>query len=277
MGSELKNDLTMLIGGTGKTGRRVAQRLQHLGVPFRIGSRSASPAFDWEDRRTWRQALDGVSRAYVTYYPDLCVPGAVDVVGAFFAEAVVAGVEKLVFLSGRGEIEAERAESALRACGADWTILRCSFFSQNFSESFVLDPILAGDVALPVRAVGEPFVDADDIADVAVAALTEQRHSRQLYELTGPRALTFAAAIEEIARVTGRDIRYMPVTLEEYRAALAETHVPADIIELIVYLFGTVLDGRNTPVADGVQRALGRPPRDFSEYVQQAAANGVWG
>jgi len=252
-----RNEVTLVVGGTGKTGRRVVERLQRLGLPLCVGSRSGQPAFNWEDRKTWPSALGGVTRAYVSYYPDVCVPGAVETVRSFFAYAVNAGVKRLVFLSGRGEVEAEQAEQALQASGADWTILRCSFFSQNFSENFFLDPILAGEVALPVAPVGEPFVDAEDIADVAVAALTQPGHSGQLYELTGPRALTFADAIAEIARVTGRNIRYASVSAEEYRAALLQT--------------------RNTPVTDGLQRSLGRGPRDFTEYVQRAAASGVWG
>src|SRR5215813_1746993 len=240
-------DVTLVVGGTGKTGRRVVERLQKLGHPLRVGSRSAKPSFDWEDRKTWAPSLNGITQAYITYYPDLCVPGAVETVQAFFSQAAEAGVKKLVLLSGRGEVEAENAEQALKSCGVDWTILRCSFFSQNFSESFFLDPILAGEVALPVGSVAEPFVDAEDIADVAVAALTQPGHSRQLYELTGPRALTFADAIAEIARATKRDIRYLPISPEDYRAALLQAQVPNEVIELILYLFGTVLDGRNTP------------------------------
>lgn len=269
--------MTLVVGGTGKTGRRVVERLQRLGLPYRVGSRTAQPAFDWEDRATWSAALDGIAKAYVTYYPDLAVPGAAEKVQAFFAQAIDAGVKKLVLLSGRGEAEAQHAEEILKACDVDWTILRCSFFSQNFSENFFLDPILAGEVALPVPRVGEPFVDVEDVADVAVAALTQPGHSRQLYELTGPRALTFADAIGEIAYRTGRDIRYLSITADEYRAAMLEAQVPGDIIDLVLYLFDTVLDGRNTPTADGVQRSLGRAPSDFTEYVQRTAATGVWG
>jgi len=272
-----KHDETLVVGGTGKTGRRVVERLQRCGLPFRVASRSARPAFDWEDRETWSPCLDGMTQAYVTYYPDVSVPGAVNTLQSFFARAVEAGVRKIVFLSGRGEVEALQAEDALKVCGAEWTILRCSFFCQNFSESFFLDPILAGEMALPVGAVPEPFVDADDIADVAFAALTDDRHSGRLYELTGPRALSFAAAMEEIGHATGREIRYLTITPEAYRAALVEAQVPADVIDLLLYLFGTVLDGRNEPVADGVQRALDRQPRDFKEYVRRAAATGVWG
>src|SRR5262249_32696397 len=191
-----QDDTTLVVGGTGKTGQRVIERLQQRGLPYRMGSRAVQPAFDWEDEKTWSPALQGLSQAYVTYYPDLCVPGALQRVRSFFDLAVRVGVKRLVFLSGRGESESEQAEQALKASGAEWTILRCSFFSQNFSESFFLEPILAGEVALPVGPVGEPFVDADDIADVAGTALTEPRHAGKLYERTGPRALTLAEAVD---------------------------------------------------------------------------------
>jgi uncharacterized protein YbjT (DUF2867 family) len=269
--------ITLVIGGTGKTGRRVADRLVKAGRLVRIGSRTAERPFDWEKPHTWGKALQGVKAAYVAYQPDLAVPGALETVQAFFTQAIACGVEKLVLLSGRGEVEAEQAEQALQATSADWTILRSSWFCQNFSESFFLEPILAGQVALPVGAVAEPFVDVEDIADIAFAAFTEPGHSRQLYEIAGPRALTFAEAIHEIARAIGRDITFIPVSANYYREEMVRQGVPDDYIELVLYLFTTVLDGRNTPVADGVQRALGRSPRDFSDYVRQVAANGAWG
>jgi uncharacterized protein YbjT (DUF2867 family) len=269
--------VTLVIGGTGKTGRRVADRLVKAGQPVRIGSRGAEPPFDWEKWDGWGQALQGVKAAYVAYQPDLAVPGALETVRAFFAQAVESGVEKLVLLSGRGEVEAEQAEQALQATHVDWTILRSSWFCQNFSEGFFLDPILSGEVALPVGSVAEPFVDVDDIADIAFAAFTDPRHARQIYEITGPRALTFAEAIREIAGATGREITCLSVSADDYRSELVQQGVPKDYIELVLYLFTTVLDGRNTPLADGVQRALGRPPRDFSDYVRQMAAIGVWG
>lgn len=272
-----QSDTILVVGGTGKTGRRVVERLQDLGLSFRVGSRSAQPAFDWEDRTTWAPALEGITKAYVTYYPDLAVPGATKTVQAFFSQAINTGVKKLVLLSGRGEAEAGLAERALQVCDVDWTILQCSFFSQNFSESFLLEPIQAGEVALPVRPVAEPFVDVEDVADVAVAALTQPGHSRRLYELTGPRLLTFADAIGEIAQATGREIRYLAIESEEYRAAMVEAQVPAEVVDLVLYLFRTVLDGRNASLADGVQQALGRAPRDFDDYVQRTAASGVWG
>lgn len=191
---------TLILGGTGKTGRRLADRLTAQGLPVRIGSRSGTPPFDWENNTTWEHALDGVGAVYISYYPDLAVPGAAEAVGAFANLAVERGVRRLVLLSGRGETEAQRAEEMLKASGADWTILRCAWFSQNFSESFLLDPLHAGEVALPVGTVGEPFVDADDIADAAVTVLTRQGHVGQLYELTGPRLLSFATRSPRSAR-----------------------------------------------------------------------------
>jgi uncharacterized protein YbjT (DUF2867 family) len=213
---------------------------------------------------------------YVSYYPDLAIPGAVETVGSFAELAVRSGVPRLVLLSGRGEHGAEEAEEAVRDSGAELTVLRSTWIAQNFSENGWLEFVLSGEVALPAGDTPEPFVDADDIADVAVAALTEDGHVGQLYELTGPRLLTFADAIDEISRAVGREIRYMPVSTEEFAAAAAEQGVPGEVIELLTYLFSEVLDGRNAHTTDAVQRVLGREPRDFSEYARDAAATGVW-
>jgi len=271
-----KNKATLVLGGTGKTGRRVAERLSARGLPIRIGSRSGAPPFNWGNQATWAPTLRNVGAVYLTYYPDLAVPGAVDAVRMFVELAMTSGIRRIVLLSGRGEKEAQRAEQVLQDSSAEWTILRCSWFSQNFSENYLLDSILSGEVVLPAGNVGEPFIDADDIADVAVAALTDDRHAGELYELTGPRLLTFADAVGEIATATGRDFRYVEVTSEEYAAALAEADLPPEFVWLVNYLFTTVLDGRNSNLSDGFQRALGRQPRDFTAYAKTAAATGVW-
>ncbi|MGH7614232.1 MAG: NmrA family NAD(P)-binding protein [Gemmatimonadales bacterium] len=268
---------TLVIGGTGKTGRRVVQRLEARGLPVRVGSRAGEPPFDWEDQATWAPALRNTDAAYITYHPDLALPGAAAAIMSFAELAVESGVGRLVLLSGRGEEEAERCEQVVRDSGADWTILRSSWFSQNFSENYLRDPVLGGEVVLPAGNVGEPFIDAEDIADVAVAALTEDGHAGQLYELTGPGLLTFAEAVEEIAKATGREIHYVQVSPEQYASALAKQNVPAEYVWLLNYLFATVLDGRNAHLTDGVHRALGRNPRDFSDYARDAAASGVWG
>jgi uncharacterized protein YbjT (DUF2867 family) len=267
----------LVLGGTGKTGRRVVQRLQAKGMPVRLGTPSATPPFDWTDEATWRAALDGVGSVYVTYYPDVAIPGAAEAVGAFAELAVATGARRLVLLSGRGEDGALASEQALRASGADWTIVRSAFMDQNFDEGIFLEPVRAGEVAFPADPdLAEPFIDADDLADVAVAALTGDGHVGQLYEVTGPRLLTWAEAVAEVARASGRPIRYVPVSLEEYATLLTDNQVPADVVKMLTDVFAEVLDGRNAYLSDGVQRALGREPRDFADYARAAAATGVW-
>jgi len=266
-----------VLGGTGKTGRRVAERLRTLGLPVRIGSRSGDPPFDWDLPHTWPNVVWGARAAYVTFQPDLAVPGAVEAVREFAALARENDVRRIVLLSGRGEEGAENVEQAVRESGAEWTILRSAWFHQNFSEGYLVDAVREGDVALPVAYAGEPFVDADDVAEVAVAALTEDGHAGRLYELTGPRLLTFADAVEEIAEATGRDVRFRPVSSLAYAAELEAAGVAPAFISLVTYLFREVMDGRNAWLADGVQRALGRAPRDFRDYVRRTAMAGVWG
>ncbi|MGH7573728.1 MAG: NAD(P)H-binding protein [Longimicrobiales bacterium] len=267
---------TLVIGGRGKTGGRVASRLARRGDQVRTASRSSEPPFDWLDQATWRRALEGADSLYVTFQPDLAIPVAPDAIRALTALALELGVRHMVLLSGRGEPEAQHCEDILRDSGVPWTILRCSWFAQNFSESFFLDGLIDGHLVLPASDIGEPFIDVEDIADAAVTTLTEDGHVGQLYELTGPRLLSFADAVAEIARAAGRVIRFSQVAADEHAAALAAHQVPADVIALVTYLFSEVLDGRNAWVNDGVQQVLGRPARDFSDYVRKTAATGVW-
>ncbi len=220
--------------------------------------------------------LDGVSAAYISYAPDLAMPGATDAIRVFVEKATEHGVQRLVLLSGRGEEEAQLCERVIQDAGLEWTVVRASWFNQNFSEGEFLGMVLAGEITLPAGAVGEPFVDVDDIADVAVAALTEDGHAGQIYELTGPRLLSFADVADEIARASGRAIRFIQIPNEAFAAGIAESGAPDDIAWLLDYLFSTVLDGRNAYVCDGVQRALRREPTDFAEYAHRVPASGVW-
>lgn len=270
------NKKFLVIGGTGKTGRRVVERLEARDIPVRIGSRVGEPPFDWEDPTSWAAVLRGMTHAYVTFYPDLAVPGATGVIRAFTDLALNSGLQRLVLLSGRGEEEAQKCEKIVQQSDLEWTILRASWFNQNFSEGFFQELILSGNLYFPAGDVREPFIDAEDIAAVAVAALTEEGHAGQVYELAGPRLLTFAEAVAEIAAATGRQIEYTHIPHEVFVSGLEAQGEPAEAIWLMSYLLTTVLDGRNSNLADGVQRALGRPPRDFSDYVRQTAASGVW-
>ncbi len=265
----------LVIGATGKTGSRVAARLEAKGLPVRHGTRRAAIPFDWETPETWAPALEGVSKAYVTYFPDLAFPGAVEKVAAFCETAKKTGLDHIVLLSGRGEHHAKLAEEAVRASGIDYTLVRAAWFAQNFSEGYLRDPILAGVLPMPGGMIQEPIIDIDDIADVVVAALTEEGHKGELYEVTGPRLMSFAEMAEALSQATGRPIRHIPISFEDFHAnvAAAGGDFVADVFTAIAR---ETLDGRNAYVCDGVERALGRPPRDFADYAADAAKSGAW-
>ena len=272
----MKQSPILIIGKNGKTGARVNQRLQALGFATRPVSRSTSPAFDWDKPATWHSAIAGTRVAYVTYQPDLAVPGAEATIKEFVHVAAAAGVEHIVLLSGRGEAGAHRAEQILMHSGMAWNVVRASWFAQNFSESFMLDGILAGELVLPAGDTIEPFIDVDDIADVAVAALTETRLRNKLFEVSGPRALSFAECIQEISAAIGRPLEYTQVSIDAYIKQLQEQGMPEDMQWLLRELFTVVFDGRNSKVVPGVEQALGRPATDFRSYVQKTVASGIW-
>ena len=274
----MKNTSNILvIGGTGKTGRKVASKLTTLGHNVRIGSRSASPTFDWDNLETWTEAMQGMDKVYITFQPDLAVPGALEAIEELTKRAKRTGVKKLVLLSGKGEKEAELCEQVVIHSGLDYTIVRASWFNQNFSESFFLEPILEGFVALPQADVKVPYVDTDDIAEVAVAALLNEEHNGKLYQLTGPRFLTFKDVINEISDVTGRDIAFTPIALPAYVSVMKQQGVPADFVWLIEYLFSEVLGNpSNSEITNDIENVLGRKPKDFSDYAKETAATGVW-
>jgi len=272
----MNKQTTLVLGGTGKTGRRVAEKLQARGVKTRIASRSADLPFDWNDQSTWDAALEGVRAVYVSYAPDLAIPGAKDAIRAFVEKAVAQGVQRLVLLSGRGEEEAQDCERIIQEAGVEWTVVRASWFNQNFSEGEFLGMVLDGAITLPAADIAEPFIDVNDIADVAVAALTEEGHAYEIYEVTGPRLMTFAELAQEISSAAGREVQFVQIPGEAFAAAIAESGAPDDIAWLLNYLFETVLDGRNAYVCDGVQRALGREPIDFADYARRVATRGIW-
>lgn len=267
---------TLILGATGKTGRRVASRLQALGRPIRPGSRTASPPFDWTRESTWDACLEGVSAVYVAYPSDLPIPGSAETIASFVEQARRQGVRRVVLLSGRGEEEAQVWERAVQESDLDWTIIQASWFHQNFTEGAFVDMVRAGRIDLPAGDAVEPFVDVDDIADVAVAALTEPGHDGEVYELTGPRLLSFADVAAEISRAIGRPVAYEPISQQAFTAGLVAAGLPSDVVWTMEYLFTKALDGRNAHLADGVQRALGRPPKDFSAFAREVATTETW-
>ncbi len=273
----MKAENILVIGGTGKTGKRVVHLLEELGQNVGIGSRKASPPFDWHQPKEWTQALEGMDKVYITYQPDLAVPGALQAIERLVKESKLANVKKLVILSGKGEREAELCEQVIIHSGLDYTIVRASWFNQNFSENFLLEPILEGVVALPQAEAQIPWIDANDIAAVATKVLTEDGHNGKIYELTGSRTLTFQEAIAEIAKASKQEIRFIPISIKEYGDEMRKANVPGDFIWLIEYLFAEVLGNPElAQVTNDVEKVLGRKPIDFSEYTKKVAATGIW-
>ena len=267
----------LVIGGTGKTGRRVVEGLTQLGHNVRIGTRKSNPAFDWDDPTTYAEALKGMDRAYIVYYPDLAVPGARDAITALTEGALKEGLEKVVLLSGKGETEAEACEQIVATSGLNFTLVRASWFNQNFSEGAFLDFVLAGHVALPMPEAEIPFVDAGDIADVVTKVLVDDTFNGETITVTGPRKMTFKEVVDTMAKGIGRDIRYQPISIDEFKEGMKGAGLPDSYIWLFGYLFKEVLgNADNQVISNDIERVLGRTATDFKEFVKNTVDTGVW-
>ncbi|MGC9541436.1 NAD(P)H-binding protein [Streptomyces sp. UG1] len=265
----------VVTGASGRTGSRLAQAARDAGLTVRAASRARG--FDWEDPTTWARVLRGADAAYLMYPSDVGSPAAAEGVGALAREAVGLGVRRLVLLSARGEDQALPTEEALKSSGANWTIVRATWFSQNFSEGPLVAGLVHGELVFPAGEVREPFVDVRDIADVVTAVLTSgDRYVGRTLELTGPRLLSWREAVAEISAAIGGAITYTPVPARSYGETLAGFGVPPEEVELLVEVFETLMDGRNAHVTHDVQEVLGRTPRDFADFVREAAAAGAW-
>ncbi len=258
----------LIIGATGKTGSRVMQGLQALGFDPKGASRNGEVHFDWDEPTSWSAALNGIDAVYLTYYPDLAVPKAPEDISRFCALAKMKGIKHITVLSGRSEPAAQVCENIIIQSGIDWTVVRASWFDQNFSEGLFRQFIMDGNIALPVTDVTEPFIDIDDIAEVVIASLTDDKHSGQLYEVTGPELISFADIAAKFSNHLNRKVNFESISIPEFQSRLSKAGVPQPAIETLVYLFGEVLDGRSESTTDGVERALGRPATSFDQYIQ---------
>ncbi|GLF93210.1 NmrA family NAD(P)-binding protein [Streptomyces yaizuensis] len=267
----------LVLGATGKTGSRLVRTLRAQGRSVRAASRSGEFRFDWFDEDTWQAALDGVTAVY------LMVPDDPAPVPVFVRRATEAGVGRFVVLSGRGmgQLPPElfqgmaAAERAVRGSGARWSIIRPNNFNQNFEDVW-LPQLRSGRLALPTGGVGDPFIDAQDIADVAAVLLTSEGHHGRVYDLTGPRVLTFGAAVAAMAEAAGRTIVYEEITPERYQEELREGGVPEEVARELGTMFEVLRTGLHTGTTDAVRTLLGREPVDFGTYAARTGATGIW-
>ncbi len=258
----------LIIGATGKTGSRVMQGLQALGFNPKGANRNGEVHFDWDEPTTWSAALNGIDAVYLTYYPDLAVPKAPEDISRFCALAKMKGIKHITVLSGRSEPAAQVCENIIIQSGIDWTVVRASWFDQNFSEGLFRQFIMDGNIALPVTDVTEPFIDIDDIAEVVIASLIDDKLSGQLYEVTGPELISFADIAAKFSNHLNRKVNFESISIPEFESRLTKAGVHQAAIETLTYLFGEVLDGRSESTTDGVERALGRPATSFDQYIQ---------
>ncbi len=263
----------LVLGGTGTVGSRVVTQLRDAGVPVRAASRHTEPAFDWADPSGWDAVLAGVERMY------LLLPDDTDLPAGFLERAAAAGVRRVVLHSDRAVdlmdvTRLQDAERAVRASGLEWTIVRPDWFAQNF-ETFFRDAVVAGSLSVPVGEVRQGFVDAEDIAAVAVHVLTTDDHPGEVLELTGPTALSFREAVAEIGAAAGREVSF-DGTAEAYRRDMRAVGLPEEVVEGLIASFAAVARAGDTVPTGTVERVLGRPARPFAEYVSEAAARGAW-
>ena len=271
----------LILGGTGKTGRRIASRLTAAGHEVRTASRTGGDVrLDLDDPTTHAPALAGITAAYLLELGSVSGDNNPPRMAALVDAAVAAGVRRLVLLSAPGADSEyhplHATEQVVRGSGLAWTVLRPGWFAQNFSEDFWLPAVRSGTLALPAGDRGVAFVDAEDIADVATAALTEDRHSGQVYEITGPRAIGFGEAAELIAKASGKPLEYVDISPEAFVDLQVSHGVPLQVAQRMTHLMSLAASGASEAVTDGVERALGREPRRFEDFAVAAAATGCW-
>jgi uncharacterized protein YbjT (DUF2867 family) len=268
---------TLVLGGTGKTGTRIASRLTGLGLPVRTAARhGADVRFDWDDPATHRNAVEGADRVYLIA-PVMRTRFAPQV-STFLDLTEAVGVRHVTYLSAYG-MEFAPAEVALRAVELDLmgrstlthSIVRPAWFMQNFSETFLMP--IDDTIVVPTGSGGEAFVDAEDIAAVAAATLADPLgHAGAEYAPTGPDILTVSEAADIIGSVTGRPVRYVDIDRLSWVDSVIASGVPAEYGEMLQMLTETIASGRGSQPNDDVEQVTGAPPRNFTDFARRTAA-----
>ncbi|MFG2928258.1 NAD(P)H-binding protein [Streptomyces achromogenes] len=274
----------LVIGATGTTGGRTAARLTAAGHRVRAASRRATPVpgaqpvrFDWYDPGTFGGALDGADRVYLV--PPLGDPDPAAVMLPFLRQARAAGVRRAVLL-GSSAIPADgpgvgAVHRALPELFDQWAVLRPSWFMQNFTGTHMhARSIREHGVILTAAGSGRVgFVDADDIAAVAVHALTDDRAPGTDLVLTGPQALGYDDIAAIVTEVTGRPVTHQPLTYERMRDRLAG-QLPLEFAKMLAGMDRAIAEGAEDRTTDTVQRLTGRPPHSFREVAERELTRG---
>lgn len=263
----------LLIGGTGKVGRRLESALRRRGHRVRIASRRAGDVeFDWAEPETYDRAVAGVEAMFIIG------PGSATdwspLLRDLLARAAEAGVHRAVLLSARG-VEfhpggaVDRAEHALREGPVPWVILRPSHFAQNFTEAMFVP--VDGMVRAPVGDGAEPFVDVEDVAEVAASLLTDPSFEHEVVEISGPEAVDFSSAVSHLGEAAGRRFAFVDEPPDQHVERLRAAGTPEGYIAWRMAMLGGIRSGDDAYLSDGVRRVLGRPAISFPEWATREA------
>ncbi|MFH8489388.1 NmrA family NAD(P)-binding protein [Streptomyces longisporoflavus] len=271
----------LVTGGTGTTGSRVATALAAQGTAVRIGSRTPAPdtdqvRFDWADPATHAPALTGADGVYLVPPIGDAEPSRLMV--PFLERALDAGVRRFVLLSSsaiaEGDPGAGEVHRALRRLAPEWAVLRPSWFMQNFvtpSHPHAQSMRTADEIVTATGQGRVAFVDADDIAAVAVRALTDERPHNAAHLVTGPRALGYTDIAEVVSKVSGRAIRHRSVSVAELRERLASAGIPERFAAVLAAMDDGIADGSEDRVDPTVEQLTGRPARSFEDFAAEHA------
>jgi uncharacterized protein YbjT (DUF2867 family) len=267
----------LILGGTGKVGRRLTSALIEAGHNPRPASRHTAVRFDWADESTWPTALAGTDGLFIVG------PGSATDwsprLSRLLVAAKTAGARHAVLLSARA-VEflpggaVDRAEQALRDGPLPWTILRPAHFAQNFTEAMFAPR--DGLIAAPAGTGREPFIDAADIADVAAAVLGRDRYHGTTLDLSGPVAVGFAEAAAALAEAAGMPVRYEDDSDDDHVQRLRAAGTPEGYIEWRMAMLGGIRRGDDAYLSDGVQQVLGRPATSLTAWAAREVPAAAW-
>ncbi len=270
------DNFVLVTAPNSKTGKQVVKLLEKENIPFRAASRSTSPSFDWEDEKTWSPAMSGTNAIYAVIPPNLAFADMPVRFKTFLKHCEAEQIKRIVLLSGRGEEEASRIEDIALSSTIPTTVLRASWFAQNFSEGYFVEGVANGLLALPSKLVREPFIDTRDIAKAAAFALKDTSSNDNIYELTGPELLSFEDVANKFTKHLDQPVTFVYVPLEDYLNELQQFGVPSDEIELTRFLFDELLDGRNAYTTSDLNLLLGEQGTSFEQFIQHTKSSGVW-
>lgn len=275
-------DTILVTGGTGTTGRRISAQLAARGLCYRAATRRPKTEndirFDWADETTWAAALDGVARIYLVAPTGVSEP--LPVMIPFLELAIRTGVKRFVLLSASslepGGPMMGMVHSWLRDRAPEWVVLRPTWFMQNFSEQQHLGPIRDEGAIYTATDGGRiGFIDAEDIATVAVEALSQPEFASGDIILTGPAAISYDDVAKTLSDVLDHPVQHHHLSVAELAARHVDcSDLPQSYADTLAAMDASIASGSEDRVTDAVALIVGRPARSLADFIVANAS--VW-